>query len=54
MVTKDDAMEFLLELEDLAAGLNDKKLKLAITERAKAIKKYVWNSDYKIVPVIKA
>ena len=57
MVTKDDAMEYILELEDMASFLRDNdnaEVVAAITERLTAIKKYVWNSDYKICPPLKA
>lgn len=55
MVTKDDAMEYLVELEDVMAHLKgvDPKVTNAVTERLAEIKKYVWNSDYKIRPAIK-
>lgn len=55
MVTKDDAMEYLVELEDMMDYLdevNPETIK-AIKERLAAIKKYAWNSDYKICPAIK-
>lgn len=56
MVTKDDAMEYIVELEDMMAYLDEisPETMKAITDRLAAIKKYAWNSDYKICPAIKA
>ena len=53
MVTKDDALEFLMELGDIAEGLGNEKVRLAILERVRETMRYVKNSDYKICPAIK-
>jgi hypothetical protein len=56
MVTKDDAMEYLMELEDLNKVLKDKldaKTHEALADRFLAIKKYVRNSQNIIVPAVK-
>lgn len=50
MVTKDDALEFLLELGDIAKCIENDKISLAILERVRETMKYVKNSDYKICP----
>lgn len=53
MVTKDDALEFLMELGDIAEGLANEKVRLAILDRVRETMSYVKNSDYKICPAIK-
>lgn len=54
MVTKDDAMLAILELEDVLAVLKTKDLSeqvvAAMEERHTALKKYIRNSENIIVP----
>jgi len=52
MVTKDDAMEFIVELEDMMKVLElrlDEKVSTAMSDRYFAIKKYIRNSENIIV-----
>jgi len=52
MVTKDDAMEFIVELEDMMKVLElrlDEKVSSAMSDRYFDIKKYIRNSENIIV-----
>lgn len=55
MVTKDDAMEYIVELEDMIKVLSkdlQPEVSTALTERYFAIKKYIRNSENIIVKAI--